>query len=154
MPRLTIGVRWRIVSLNVDAGWSLREIAAHFNISIGAVQNILRVYERTEDVVDMPRSGRPRVTDESDDNFIISVSRDHPFESASRLQHRLRHERQVNTSLSTISRRLRAGGLLSFRSFRCLSLTEEHRRMRLAWSQHHRHCMECTKTVEERSLLG
>ena len=60
-------------------------------------------------------------------------------------------------SLSTISRRLRAGGLLSFRSFRCLSLTgssEEHRRMRLAWSQHHRHCMECTKTVEERSLLG
>ena len=86
MPRLTVGIRWRIVSLKIDAGWSLRRIASHFYVSVGAVRGVLRIYEKTGDVIDRSRSGRQRVTEEDDDNFLIEESQEHPFHSTSRLR--------------------------------------------------------------------
>ena len=139
MVRLAIGTRWRIVALRIDAGWSLRRIAGHLNVSLGGVRCILRIFEETDDVVDRPRSGRPRVTDQEDDNYVIEESRQHPFDSAETLRNRLRDEHHVNASLSTISRRLRAGGLRSYRPFRCPPLSPEHRATRLQWAQQHQH---------------
>lgn len=139
MPRLTLGVRWRIVSLRTDAGWSLRQIAQHLHVSIGGVRGVLRVFEMTEDVIDRPRCGRPRVTQEDDDDFIINESRQHPFEGADQLRDQLRQEHRCNVSRSTVSRRLRAGGQFSYRAFHCLSLTAEHRDARLNWAQQHLH---------------
>ena len=79
MVRLTIGTRWRIVALRIDAGWSLRRIAQHFNVSLGGVRCILQIFEETEDVVDRPRSGRPRVTDQMDDSYLVEESRQRSF---------------------------------------------------------------------------
>lgn len=138
MPHLTLGIRWRIVSLRRDAGWSLRQIAQHLQVSVGGVRGVLHVFDLTEDVVDRPRSGRPRNTDEDDDEFIIERSRQHPFEGADQLRQQLRQVHHVNVSRSTVSRRLRAGGQFSYRSFRCLSLTPEHRNARFDWAQQHR----------------
>ena len=44
MPRLTLGVRWRIVSLKIDAGWSLREIAQHLHVILGVMVIVLRIF--------------------------------------------------------------------------------------------------------------
>ena len=131
MVRLSIGTRWRIVALRVDAGWSLRRIAEHFNVSLGGVRCVLQIFEETEDVLDRPRSGRPRVTDQMDDSFLVEKSRQHPFSSSKALRDRLREERHVNASESTISRRLRAGGLQSYRPLRSPPLSSEHRAARL-----------------------
>lgn len=138
MPRLSLGTRWRIVSLRIDSGWSLRRIAQHLNVSLGAVRGTLRVYEHSQDVVDLPRSGRPSVTDQHDNNFLIVQSQQQPFDSVGTLRRRLFQERHQNVSLSTVSRRLRAGGQFSFRPLRCPTLTEQHRVIRLQWAHQHR----------------
>ena len=62
MVRLSIGTRWRIVALRVDARWSLRRIAEHFNVSLGGVRFVLQTFEETEDVLDRPRFSRRQRT--------------------------------------------------------------------------------------------
>ena len=73
-PHLSIGLRWRIVALKIDSGWSYRRIHRHLRVSIAAVQRTVRVYTETGNVEDLPRSGRPRATDAEDDAYVVEPS--------------------------------------------------------------------------------
>jgi transposase len=55
---LSVGQRWRIVSLRIDQGESVREIARMMHCCTRSVYSILQLFEETGDV--MERTGRGR----------------------------------------------------------------------------------------------
>jgi len=55
---LSVGDRWRIISLNFDQSRSVREIARIVHCNIQTVYNILQLFEETGDVIE--RTGRGR----------------------------------------------------------------------------------------------
>ncbi len=55
---LSIGERWRIVSLSLDQRMSRTRIASTINCSIRTVGNILQLFHETNDVIE--REGRGR----------------------------------------------------------------------------------------------
>lgn len=57
---LSVGERWRIVSLRFDQSESVRETARRINCSTRCVYNILQLFEETGDVRE--RTGRGRFT--------------------------------------------------------------------------------------------
>lgn len=134
MPLLTTWVRWRIVYLKIDSGSSIREIAAYFHASIEAVRGNLRVYELI-DFIDLPLSGRPRVTEENDDFWLTNTGRvlssvpltfnngsARNVESTSRYPQFPGECEQMDTLVFDLS-----------------SVRPWHRNTRFDWAQHHRH---------------
>jgi hypothetical protein len=55
---LSVGDRWRIISLRFDQNITPNEIASFMNCSIATVFNILRLYRETNNVTE--REGRGR----------------------------------------------------------------------------------------------
>ena len=55
---LSIGDRWRIISLRFDQNITPDEIASFMNCTVRTVFNILRLYHETNDVIE--REGRGR----------------------------------------------------------------------------------------------
>ncbi len=55
---LSIGERWRIITLHQDNNLSLRQIARIVNCSFSTVRRIIQLYEETHDVLE--REGRGR----------------------------------------------------------------------------------------------
>ena len=113
-PNLANEIRLRIIALRVDAGWTLRRIATHLHVSVGAVQRCVRVHRQTGDIIDLPRAGRPPATDHEDDEFLSAQSRANPFITRPQLRTLLRQRHRRNVSLSTISTRLLRAGLPSY----------------------------------------
>lgn len=138
MATIAIGVRWRIIGLGIDAGWTMRRIATHFGVSLSAVHRTIRVYRDTGNVIDLPRSGRPSATDRDDDEFIVQQATENPFRSCSNLRDMLAQHHHRNVCSRTISNRLRRAGLNSYRALRFPSLTPYHRDERVAWARTHR----------------
>jgi transposase len=78
-------LRWHVVQLHVDHGWTAREICAHFRggtnlrlISFSTVRRVVRIYDETGDVC-TPSGGRrfrPATTVTGEDwLYLQSVSR-------------------------------------------------------------------------------
>jgi len=55
---LSIGDRWRIISLRLDQNMTTNEIASFINCTSRTVRNILRLYRETNNVTE--REGRGR----------------------------------------------------------------------------------------------
>ena len=53
----------------IQSGASTRTVALRFNIANYSVNIIYNKYLETQDVKDLPRSGRPRCTTQHEDNF-------------------------------------------------------------------------------------
>ncbi|XP_060069171.1 uncharacterized protein LOC132549271 [Ylistrum balloti] len=100
---------------------SWREIGRQLNITHTVISRLIRKHVATGNVQDRQRSGRPRKTMARDDRMLLRLARQEP-RSASRT---LRDRWQVNArlSLSTLKRRLKAGGLSSRRPIRRPLLT-------------------------------
>ena len=55
---LTIGERWRVISLRLDQGLGFRDIARRIKYTHQTVQNILQLFHETNDVLERERRGR------------------------------------------------------------------------------------------------
>ena len=55
---LSIGERWRIVSLSLDQGLSRTQIASIIHCSIRTVGNILQLFHEASDVIEWEGRGR------------------------------------------------------------------------------------------------
>lgn len=138
MPVVSTETRWRIVTLRQDAGWSLKRIAAHLDVPLTTVQRYASKFATSGFVDNLPKSGRPRVMDAASNNFVANIARNDPFVSLPTLQRNLSDGLHVTVSQSTISRRLRAAGLDSYRSLKFPALSAAHRAARLQWCHEHR----------------
>ena len=89
--------------------------------------------EKTQvnNVKDLPRSGRPRVTSHRDDRVLQRLVRRMPFATSSLLKQHWLPNRRLSTR--TVRNRLKSAILKSRRVIKRPLLTDRHRRTRLAW---------------------
>ena len=85
MPRLSIIQRDRIIQFK-NSGLSNRKIAKKINCDEKSVRNTLKRYKMYETLLDMPKSGRPRVTTERDDRSIKLESLRDRFKTSPEIQ--------------------------------------------------------------------
>ena len=110
MPRLSDSDRNRIIG-EIRAGIKPSEVALRYNVHRSAVYRLMNKFTQDGDVVDRPRSGRPRVTDAREDRAMLMEHRRNPYRSAAEtarvtIRH---HGRRISDR--TVRRRLHAVGL-------------------------------------------
>ncbi len=122
----------------LQGGVQQLEIARLFNCSRQTVANLARRFRQTGDVVDLPRSGRPRVTTRRQDVYIRVQHTRNRFLAATRTAQTTigRHNRAI--SGKTVRRRLKEVGLKARRPYKGAILTARHRQERLQWARAHR----------------
>ena len=69
MPRLSEFERHRAVGM-LETGMGHNEVARRFGVHRNTIQNLWRRYQQQGNTRDRPRSGRPRVTSQAQDNHI------------------------------------------------------------------------------------
>ena len=83
MPRLTNIQRAMVVG-QIQAGVPTNIVCQSFNVHKSSVSRLLRKFNATNDVKDIPKPDRPRVTTRQEDNFIqTSVARNRKLTSRS-----------------------------------------------------------------------
>jgi hypothetical protein len=86
---------------------------------------------QTNNVKDLPRSGRPRITSDRDDRALQHLVRRMPFAISPILKQHWLPNRRMSTR--TVRNRLKSAGLKSRRVIKRPLLADRHRRSRLAW---------------------
>ena len=128
--RLPEAQRWQIVGMH-STGMSFKAIGRQLGCHHTDVSRLVRKHRQTNDVKDLPRSGRPRVTSQREDRALVLLVRRQPFSMSTRLKPQWLPHRRL--SLKTLRNRLRAAGLASRRVIKRPLLTDEHKRIRLRW---------------------
>ena len=134
MPRMSDSDRNRIIG-EIRAGIKPSEVALRYNLHRSAVYRLMNKFTQDGDVVDRPRSGRPRVTDAREDRAMLMEHRRNPYRSAAETARATigHHGRRISDR--TVRRRLHAVGLFSRRPLRKPFMMAYHRRFRLNWAQ-------------------
>ena len=138
---LSESVRNQIVILSKE-GLSQRQIMARLHVSKGAVHGTLKRAAETGSVASKARSGRPKVTTPSEDEYIkLSSLRDRKATSA-QIQDLLNKERNNPVSKSTVKRRLLCNGLRGRVAVPKPLLRRGNRVKRLRWAEKYQHFTE------------
>jgi hypothetical protein len=91
----------------------------------------VRKHTQTNNVKDLARSGRPRVTSDREDRALQRLVRRMPFATSPVLKQHWLPSRSLPTR--TVRNRLKSAGLNSRRVIKRPLLLDRHRRSRLAW---------------------
>lgn len=126
----------QVVAL-IREGLSQRNVARRLNLSRSAVRRVYKRYLETGEYRRRPGSGRGRVTNLTDDRFLVLTSLRNRHLSAVDLQGRLREGRGVSVSENTVRRRLRDRNLRSHKPASGPKLTVAHRQARLEFARQH-----------------
>lgn len=101
---LSLSVKQAIIRLK-NLNKPIREIAKTLGVAKSTVWNILKKKERTGELSNTKRPGRPRKTTVVDDRRILSLVKKNPFTTVGQIKNTLQ-EVGVCVSKSTIKRRL------------------------------------------------
>lgn len=113
-----------------------KEICRLTGRSKSAVTRAVKAYKENEGrIVDAPRSGRPRATDEAADHLIIAAAVDDPYLTAQEIKEEL----GLNVSCDTIRRRLKEAGLKNCVAVQKPYLTDKQRRQRFEFARAYEH---------------
>ena len=104
-----------------------RQMGYHYTV----VSRLVRKNTQTNNVKDLPRSSRPRVTPDRDDRALQRLVRRMPFVTSHVLKQHWLPNRRLSTR--TVRNRLKSAGLKSRRVIKRPLLADRHRRTRLAW---------------------
>ena len=104
-----------------------RQMGYHYTV----VSRLVRKYTQTNNVKDLPRSGKPRVTSDRDGRALQCLVRRMPFATSPVLKQHWLPNRRLSTR--TVINRLKSAGRKSRRVAKRPLLVDRHRRTRLAW---------------------
>ena len=113
-----------------------REILRRLRYSPSVVSRLLNRFDQTNDVRDMQRSGRPRVTSRKEDGALKRLTRTIPFANSQVLKHRWLPNRHFSTK--TVRNQLRSAGYIARRPIRRPMLKPRHKAAHLFWCQQRR----------------
>lgn len=134
---LSIETRAVIVALH-EEGYSTRKIASKTKVSQTAVMNALKRKQQTRSNRSRYRSGRPRVTSQSEDKFICVQSKRQRTRTAPEIREELNSIRQRPVSVTTVQRRLRDYGLKGCVAAKKPLLRKQNKIKRLQWAKKHK----------------
>lgn len=135
MPNLTNHQRSKIIGM-VEAGLQYTDIARRLGIHRNTIRNTVRRYATTGSTAELPRSGRPRITTARDDQYIRTSHLRDRFRNATHTARNLPNAAR-RISAQTVINRLRDFGIKAYRPAIKVSLTDRHKRARLAWCLEH-----------------
>ncbi|UYV71891.1 hypothetical protein LAZ67_9000945, partial [Cordylochernes scorpioides] len=115
------------------AGWSIRQIAADTHLGASTVHRLWRRLLEQGNVAIYRNAGATRVTSARVDRRILRQAVAAPQATCIAILQHVQDTLDHSISTRTISRRLVANGLHSFRPLRRLPLTPPNRRQRLEW---------------------
>ena len=132
MPRRRISEaqRWQIIGMHTT-GMSFKAIGRQMGYHYAVVSRLVRKHTHPNNMKDLPRSGRPRVTSDRDDRALHRLLRRMPFATSLVLKQHWLPNRRLSTR--TARNRLKSAGLKSRRVIKHPLLEDRHRRTRLAW---------------------
>lgn len=136
---LTIGERWRVISLRVGQGLGFREIARRVNCTHQTVHNILQLFDETNDVVE--RAGRGSSNSLIDDEIhtLRRLFYRYPNETSSELNNRFYGQTRRFVTSRTIRNYRRRLGFHPVHARIQPLLNPRHADDRLAFCQQHIH---------------
>jgi transposase len=132
--RLSTKERWACVVLHEDRQ-TVRAIAEKMHCAVNTVCHWIHAYERTGDVQDAPRSGRPRCTDEAADTNIALTAMLEPFTSPRHIIRTL----DLDASRQTVDRRLQEAGLYGRVARHKRDYSEAEIRKRMSFAEGYQH---------------
>jgi transposase len=112
-------------------GMSFKAIGRQMGYHYTVVSRLVRKHTQTNNVKDLPRSGRPRLTSDRDERALQRLVRRMPFATSLILKQHWVSNRRVSTK--TVRHHLKSAGLNSRRVIKRPLLADRHRRSRLAW---------------------
>lgn len=121
----------------VERGKSYSKVAEQFAVSKASVVNIISRHRDSGDRSTKKRSGRPRISDEKEDNILIRLSKQDPRKSAPMLKAELSEKYNINMSVSTTKRRLRHAGLFGRRPIKKPMISRKNRKARVEFAREH-----------------
>ena len=132
---LSLSVKQAIIRLK-NQNKPIREIAKTLGVAKSTVWNILKKKERTSELSNTKRPGRPRKTTVVYDRRILSLVKKNPFTTVGQIKNTLQ-EVGVCVSKSTIKRRLHQSEYRGFTT-RCKPLVSlKNRKTRLQFAKQH-----------------
>lgn len=116
---------------------SQSDVARHFRVNRSVIHRAFRRFQETGQYSVLPRSGRPRVTTQTDDRFLVLSARRQRFVTARTLQNDLQAATGLRVSTQTIRNRLHQGGLHA--RIPAIRIPLDHRQCqaRLNWARQH-----------------
>jgi transposase len=127
--RISEAQRWQIIGMHTT-GMSFKAIGCQMGYHYTVVSRLVRKHTQTNNVKDLPRSGRPRVTSDRDGRALQRLVRRMPFATNRVLKQHWLPNRRLSTR--TVRNHLKSVGLKSRRVIKRPLLTDRHRRTRLA----------------------
>jgi IS30 family transposase len=129
--RISEAQRWHIIGMHTT-GMSVKAIGRQMGYHYAVFSRLVRRHTQTNNVKDLSRSGRPRVTtSDRDDRGLQHLVRRMPFATSPVLKQHWLPNRRLSTRI--VRNRLKSAGLKSRRVIKRPLLADRHRRTRLAW---------------------
>jgi transposase len=97
MPNLTTEQKVLIIH-HIQEGWSERNVAERLNIPKSTVHFFKATWQETNSLERRPGSGRPKQSNEEQDNNLVNVIRDQPFKSIVRAKMEINFPGSVRTA--------------------------------------------------------
>lgn len=136
-PQISAALRGQIILLYRQEVSQVK-IAKTIKYSRCALQNTIKRYQQTGTYINLPKSGRKRVTTAREDRFIELTALRDRHQSAIGISGELRGQLNKVVSVRTVRRRLAAANLPARKPRRKPLLNEGHRKQRLDWAKRHR----------------
>ena len=105
--RISEAQRWQIIGMDT-AGMSFKAIGRQMGYHYTVDSRLLRKHTKTNNVKDVPRSGRPRVTSDHDDMAVQRLVRRMPFATSPVLKQHWLPNKPLSTR--TVRKRLKSAG--------------------------------------------
>lgn len=134
---INIETRSAIVTLH-NEGKSEREIASQLKLSKTCIHRTIIRFKETGSFQDFPRSGRPRATTSSEDQFIVITSKRNRRLTAPKIRAEVNKSLNKPVSLTTVKRRLRNAKLFGRVAVRKPLLRPQNKKKRMQWALFHR----------------
>jgi transposase len=138
MPsQLSLGDRWRAVTLSEDAAWSSHRIAELIGCSHTTVLSLVQLHRTTGDVLPRPRSGRPRRLTPGASERLRLGQRSTPHATVNELRAYLRRTEHVSISSRSITRERHRLAFHRVREIIHRRLTAADKLRRRQWARDH-----------------
>ena len=99
--RISEAQRWQIIGMHTT-GMSFKVIGRQMGYHYIVVSRLVRKHTQTNNVKDLPRSGRPRVTSDHDDRALQHLVRRMPFATSRVLKQHWLPNRRPSTKTETV----------------------------------------------------
>ena len=136
MSRLSEVQRGQAIEMLMQ-GQLQNQVAMHFGVNVSTIERLVRPLRETGRLADRPRSGRPRVTSQRQDRYMVVSHMRNRRLTAVECALNIRGNRGRLINSNTVRKRLRELGIRARHPYVGPHLTPARRQRRMVWVAEH-----------------